>query len=434
MHSTGRDSKIRIAVVGGGAAGFFAAIAAAERNSRAAVTIFEANRRPLNKVRISGGGRCNLTHACFDARELIENYPRGSRALRGVFARFQPRDTVTWFRERGVETKTEADGRMFPVSDDSATIVDCLLESAQRAGVRLRSGTPVAKIVPLYDGDQARQGNTGEANTDRRARWRLELKGGESELFDRVILAAGGSASAFELARQAGHSIVSPAPSIFTFTVKDPRLAELAGLAVEQARVRLPAAKEEARGPVLITHWGLSGPAILRLSAFAARELFAADYRMELRINWRDGEDENSVREFLRDLKRRHGARMVAGEGGGLLPARLWRSLSTAAGVGENTTWAQLSGGALHRLIQEVVGGVYQIRGKGVFKEEFVTAGGVELREVDFRTMQSRRQPGLFLAGEVLDIDGVTGGFNFQSAWSTGWLAGGAAANQASVF
>lgn len=414
--------KPAIAIIGGGAAGFFAALAAADhsralqsqnKKSRQAagdaceITIFEANRRPLNKVRISGGGRCNLTHACFDVRELVEHYPRGGRALKGVFARFQPEDTIDWFRHRGVETKTEADGRMFPVSDDSATIVECLLSGARSAGIRLRTETPVIGI---------QQTDTGLL--------RLTLRDGSFEYFDRVVLAAGGSHATFQLAAEAGHTVVSPVPSIFTFAITDSRIADLPGLAVERAVIRLPAAKLEARGPVLITHWGLSGPAVLRLSAFGARRLFETEYKMELRINWREGDNENSIREFLLDLKKRHGARAVAGESGGLLPARLWRSLSAAAGAGDGTTWAQLSGPVLHRLIQEITAGVFQIEGKGAFKEEFVTAGGVDLREVDFRTMQSRRVPGLYLAGEILDIDGVTGGFNFQSAWSTGWLAG----------
>ncbi|MEQ9366279.1 MAG: aminoacetone oxidase family FAD-binding enzyme, partial [Leptospirales bacterium] len=284
MNSNGIESE-RVAVVGGGAAGFFAAIAAAGYFAEhrrdgdpppPEITIFEGNRRPLNKVRISGGGRCNLTHACFDPRELIEHYPRGARALKGVFARFQPRDTIEWFGGRGVETKTEADGRMFPVSDDSETIVQCLLSAAREAGVELRTGCAV----------------TGIAQMDPELKQiRLGFKDEPPEIFDRVILAAGGSPATFDLAAGAGHSIVSPAPSIFTFAVDDVRIADLPGLAVEGALVRLPQAKLEAAGPVLITHWGFSGPAVLRLSAFGARDLYQANYQMELRINWRGGEN-----------------------------------------------------------------------------------------------------------------------------------------------
>ena len=403
-----------VAVIGGGAAGFFAALTAAEalrdvaraKKQPPGITIFEANRRPLNKVRISGGGRCNLTHACFDARELVEHYPRGGRALKSVFARFQPRDTIEWFRARGVETKTEADGRMFPISDDSATIVECLLHGAKEAGIDLRLNCGVAAI----------QREPDEA-------FRLIFKDGTFEFFDRVLLAAGGSAQTFQLAENLGHRIVSAVPSIFTFAINDARIKNLPGLAVENAEVRLPSFGLSACGPLLITHWGLSGPAILRLSAFGARELFAHDYQAELRVNWRAGENENTIRAALLEIKKRHGARLVAGESGGLLPSRLWRSLCLAAGVSDGT-WAQLPGPILHRLVQEIAAGDYRITGKGVFKDEFVTAGGVELSEVDFRTMQSRIVPGLFFAGEILDIDGVTGGFNFQNAWSTGWLAG----------
>ncbi|MCR9144002.1 MAG: NAD(P)/FAD-dependent oxidoreductase [bacterium] len=433
-----KRTQKKLAVVGGGAAGFFAAIAAAERyaevyaNSRdsktpLAITIFEANRKPLNKVRISGGGRCNLTHACYDPKELIEHYPRGARALQGVFARFQPRDTIDWFARRGVETKTEADGRMFPVSDDSATIVNCLLKASQDAGIRLLTGRTVTKIEPAITDVSESENPEPDSESPR---LRLQFQDGvPDQIYDRVILAAGGSPGTFELAAGSGHRIVAPVPSIFTFAVKDARIVDLPGLAVEGARVRLPSAKLEARGPVLITHWGFSGPAILRLSAFGARKLHDAQYQMDLLINWLgDSGDENSTREFLRDLKRRHGARLVAGESGGLLPARLWKNIVSAAGATEGETWARVSSSVMHRLVQEVVAAKFRIQAKGVFKEEFVTAGGVNLKEVDFRSMRSKRVPGLFLAGEILDIDGVTGGFNFQSAWSTGWLAGRGAA------
>jgi hypothetical protein len=401
----------RVAVIGGGAAGFFAAIRCARENPRASITILEGNRRPLGKVRISGGGRCNLTHACFDPGELVRHYPRGGRELRGAFSRFQPRDTVEWFRQHGVECKTEADGRMFPVSDDSATIIECLLEAAREAGVRLICHRSVTALTWSVDSGG----------------FELHYKDAPPESFNRVLLSCGGNPAGFAFAADLGHRIAPPVPSIFTFSLSDPRLRDLPGVAVSAASVRLPAAKLSAEGPLLITHWGLSGPAVLRLSAFAARQLHEHNYRMELRVNWRPDETETTVRDRLLKLKSTVGARLVAGECGGLLPSRLWRSLAVACGA-DNLRWSQVPAKILSELAREVTDGVFHIQGKGVFKEEFVTCGGVALREVDFRTMQSRRVPGLFFAGEVLDIDGVTGGFNFQSAWTTGWIAGQALA------
>ncbi len=441
----------RVAVIGGGAAGFFAAINLAEAlksksksklpgASAPEIHIYEANRRPLNKVRISGGGRCNVTHACFDPRELVEHYPRGSRVLRGVFARFAPRDTLEWFAARGVQTKTEADGRIFPISDDSATIVNCLMDGARAAGVQLYRQTSVRKLTPAVNGDPDADQREGAS------RWKLEIDasaGANAEapsgeqLYDRVIFAAGAGPQVFELLAALGQPLIDPVPSIFTFQIRDDRIRELPGLAVERASVRLPAFKQLSKlsipGPVLITHWGLSGPAVLRMSAFAARELCAANYSTELLVNWCGDAGETTVREALQAHRRAHGARQVRGDRLFALPARLWRSLCAAAGLSDEG-WAQMNGGQLHALTQELCRGQYRISGKGVFKEEFVTAGGVDCRRVDFRTMESREFPGLFFAGEVLDVDGVTGGFNFQNAWSTGWVAAQAIAEELKEF
>ena len=412
-----RKAKREIAIIGGGAAGYFGAIALAEAlhasGSTARITIFEAGRRSLEKVRISGGGRCNLTHACFDARALVDFYPRGAKALRGVFSRFQPRDTIEWFEARGVPTKVEDDGRVFPVSDRSESIIACLREQVQRYGIQERFASAVRAM--RFD-----------ENTKT-----YYLKSAQSDAaelaFDRVLFAPGGSPGAFRLAGGLGHRIVPPVPSIFTFSIDDALLKDLAGVAVPVARVRLPQHKLESAGPVLITHWGLSGPAVLRLSALAARELFAKKYQAQLRVNW-CGESEAVVREFLENVRGKHGARQVGGECQQLLPARLWRRLCELAGITKETTWAQLPGKQFHALLALATASELNIKARGVFKEEFVTAGGIDLRDVDFRTMQSRCLPGLYFAGEVLDVDGLTGGFNFQNAWSTAWIAGRALA------
>lgn len=398
-------------MVGGGAAGFFGAIAAAE--SDCAVTILEAGRTILTKVRISGGGRCNVTHACFDPALLVQHYPRGGKALRGPLTRFQPRDTVAWFEQRGVRLKTEADGRMFPVTDDSATIVDCLVRAALQWGIAIRTGVPAIAVQR------------------REAGFELQLKSGEVVVGDRLLLATGGSPQGYRLARALGHTIVPPVPSLFTFNVRDPRLQDLAGVSVPNAHLRLQfAAKSqlEQSGPLLVTHWGLSGPAVLKLSAWGARLLNENHYRAQLRVNWLPSLKGDAVRLLLLQAKDEMPQRAIAAHCPFDLPKRLWRSLVSDSGIDSTTRWAELSKQALHRLGQEISDGQFEVCGKGVFKDEFVTCGGVALKEVDFKRMESRLCPGLHLAGEILDIDGVTGGFNFQSAWTTAWIAGRAMA------
>ncbi len=422
-------NSLKVVVVGGGAAGFFAAIAAAATHPGTRVILLEAGRKPLAKVRISGGGRCNVTHACFDPAVFVQNYPRGSKALRGPFSRFQARDTVEWFARRGVELKTEADGRMFPITDDSATIVDCLLSDARNAGVEIRTGTAVEQASSLLANSQTpvEGASSRFANSD--SQFEIKLKSGEVLRSDRLLLATGSSPQGHRIAKNLGHSIVTPVPSLFTFNLKDERLEDLAGVSVARVRLRL-ADKEsgksknlEQTGPVLITHWGLSGPAVLKLSAWGARFLSDRGYRANLLINWLPQYNREELRGQLQ-LRRGKEKKAIANSCPFPLPRRLWESVLKAAAIDSQQLWAQLSNKSIDRLVGELASGKYQIKGKGVFKEEFVTCGGVSLKEVNFKTMESRLCPGLYLAGEVLDLDGVTGGFNFQSAWTTGWLAG----------
>ncbi|PSB14916.1 aminoacetone oxidase family FAD-binding enzyme [filamentous cyanobacterium CCP2] len=399
----------KVVVVGGGAAGFFGAIVCAEAHPHTEVVLLEAGQQVLSKVRISGGGRCNVTHACFEPAALVQNYPRGGKALRGAFTRFQPRDTVAWFAKRGVTLKTEGDGRMFPVTDDSETIVHCLTRSASEAGVKVKTASPVANVVRSTSG------------------FELALKSGEQIEADRLLLATGSNPQGYRLAKSLGHSIAPPVPSLFTFTIADPQLRELAGIAVElaQAKLVLPNEKPlEQTGAILITHWGMSGPAILKLSAWGARGLYDQRYQSTLQVNWLPQQTPDQLRQALLQVKSDHGKRSISTDVVFSLPRRLWQYLVSRSGIAEGDRWAGLSKPAMNRFIQELTQGQYAIQGKGVFKDEFVTCGGVNLKEVDFKTMESRLCQGLHFAGEILDIDGVTGGFNFQSAWTTGWQAG----------
>jgi len=415
------DRILKIIVIGGGAAGFFSAITCAQTYPQARVTLLEAGRQLLAKVRISGGGRCNATHACFDPAILVQNYPRGGKALRGAFTRFQPRDTVEWFASHSVTLKTEADGRMFPVTDDSATIVNCLIRAAEDAGVNIRTGDAVVSVNKLTLEDW----HGGRAIT-KEPGFEIELKSGEKFKCDRVILATGSNPSGFKWAKHLGHTIEQPVPSLFTFNISDRRIEDLAGVSVANAKVKLPAAKLEQSGPLLITHWGLSGPAVLKLSAWGARFLHDRHYRAPVLINWLPQYNPEVLRQQLLGVKSQLSHRLVVSSCPFPIPRRLWERLTSAIGIDEPKRWADISNKTLDKLLQELVQGEYQITGKGAFKEEFVTCGGVNLKEVDFKTMESRRCRGLYFAGEILDIDGVTGGFNFQSAWTTAWLAGSA--------
>ena len=398
-----------IVIVGGGAAGFFAAIACAEKlGGRGRVALYEATAHPLAKVRVSGGGRCNVTHACFEPRELVKKYPRGGRELLGAFHRWQPRDTVEWFAARGVETKTEADGRMFPVTDDSATIVECLTRAATAAGVQLVTSMGV---------------RTAErAGAD----FWLTLTDGTGVRCERLLLATGGnrSSAGFAIAEKLGHAVEPLVPSLFTFHIDDARLVGLSGVSVENASVAVPGTKLREGGPLLVTHWGLSGPAVLKLSAWGARELAAAGYEFPLTVNWAPPHTRETLVRELAEVRAKNPRKQIATWSPLAMPQRLWERLVTSAGIAAATPWAQVGNPALATLAAQITAGEFRVVGKSLFKEEFVTCGGVRLSEVDFKTMESRVCPGLHFAGEVLDIDGVTGGFNFQSAWTTGWLAG----------
>jgi predicted Rossmann fold flavoprotein len=400
---------MKIVVIGGGAAGFFGAIAAAEASPHAQVTLLEASPQVLAKVRISGGGRCNVTHACFDPTALVQHYPRGAKALRGPLTRFQPQDTVAWFKARGVALKTESDGRMFPITDDSATIVDCLVSSAQRAGVQVVTGAAVTEVVPSASG------------------FTVQLKGGKMMGGDRLLLATGSHPLGYRLAASLGHQLVPPVPSLFTFNMTDPRLAELAGVAVPLVRVKLLVKDQkplEQEGPLLITHWGVSGPAVLKLSAWGARLLHDVRYQAKIQVNWVPTLTAEALQDMLLSTKGEWVRRAIAKHCPVALPQRLWQRLVEAAGIDLELRWADLSKKALNLLLLELTQGQFRIQGKGIFKDEFVTCGGISLPQVNFKTMESRCCPGLYFAGEILDVDGVTGGFNFQNAWTTGWIAG----------
>jgi predicted Rossmann fold flavoprotein len=412
MPGASTGGRRTVIVAGAGAAGYFAAIACAEADPRAQVSLLEATAHPLAKVRVSGGGRCNVTHACFDPRELAKGYPRGSRELIGPFHRFGPTDTVAWFAKRGVELKTEKDGRMFPVTDDSSTIVDCLTAAAAKAGVKLSTGCGLKALVRLDEATGPRLGAV--------------LSTGEEILADSVLLATGGGrvAAGLSIAASLGHTIVPPVPSLFTFHVDDPRLKGLEGVAAPSAVASVRGTSLRERGPILVTHWGLSGPAILRLSAWGARELHDAGYRFGLTVNWAGARTIEEVRSALEAERRAHPRRQVSTANPVGIPARLWERLVASARIAAETTWAMVPKDPLRVLALQTFAGEFEVSGKSMNKEEFVTCGGVSLAEVDMATMESRLCPGLHLAGEVLDIDGITGGYNFQSAWTTGWQAG----------
>lgn len=401
-----------IVIVGGGAAGFFAAMTAAEASPEAQVTLLERGPQVLAKVRISGGGRCNVTHNCFEAREFATRYPRGGKALIGPFQRFQARDTVAWFAARGVPLKTERDGRMFPVTDDSATIVECLTNAARRAGVVVKTNCGVESI--------SRTGNGFE----------LTLATGERMVADRLLLATGGcrAAAAGQMAAALGHTIEPPVPSLFTLQIGLPWLNELAGASVEVAEVSVPETDLRERGPVLVTHWGLSGPAVLRLSAWGARQLHELNYRFPLRVNWLPALTPEKLATEIQARRQTQGAKLLVNAPIAPLSARLWEALVQAAGLNRETRWAALPRAQQQQLIQQLTRTEFAVTGKSLNKDEFVTCGGVKLAEVNFKTMESRICPGLYFAGELLDIDGITGGFNFQAAWTTGWIAGHAMA------
>lgn len=398
-----------IIIIGGGAAGFFCAVNCARLNPEAKVTILEKSSRLLSKVRVSGGGRCNVTHHCFDNRELVKNYPRGEKELHSAFDRFAVKQTIEWFGDRGVKLKTEEDGRMFPVTDTSQTIIDCLLEEAHHYNVQIITNCNVVKIIP----DTAKKNFT------------LTFANGESVTCDKLVIATGGNPkeSAYEWLCEPGHTIEKPIPSLFTFNIPEKKLTELMGLSVPQARIRIANTKLESIGPILITHWGLSGPAVLKLSAWGAKLLNELNYNFTIRINWLPKLNEEKLRIELDNISKEHIAKKIFNTKPFDLPKRLWEYLLNKAEVNYELRWADMPKKKLNILVNLLINDEYKVAGKTTFKEEFVTCGGINLKEVDFKTMQSIKVPNLYFAGEVLNIDALTGGFNFQNAWTTGWLA-----------
>ena len=398
------DGAWKVAVIGGGAAGFFAALSAAQHHPSAQVVLFEKTAKLLSKVKISGGGRCNVTHHCFSPSALSKHYPRGGKQLKKALGTFQASDTVAWFESRGVALKTESDGRMFPTTDSSQTIIDCLLHEADQRGVDVRLQSPVQELTPLTQGG-------------------FTLNG---ERFDRVVVATGGSPKREGLAwlEALGHTVINPVPSLFTFNMPGSDITALMGVVVPNALVRIQGTKLTQQGPVLVTHWGMSGPAVLKLSAWGARELAERGYEFSVQVNWigvaNEAEVNAAIDDAMPDMRKKKVANACPFE----LPKKFWAFLLARAEVPADAVWLDLGKKAKNKLVNTLLNDVYEVRGKTTFKEEFVTCGGIALSEVDFNTMQSRVVPGLYFAGEVLDVDGVTGGFNFQAAWTTGFVAG----------
>jgi predicted Rossmann fold flavoprotein len=406
-------------VLGGGAAGFFSAIACAEANPQQAVYLLEKTPKLLSKVRISGGGRCNVTHACESAAQLVQHYPRGGRQLKEAFRQFGVADTIAWFAKRGVALKTEADGRMFPTTDSSETIALALEDAARRAGVRIFTRTAAEEIMTLPEGG-----------------FRLKISGDGSAALgpelraSRLLVATGGNpkSAAYDWLRALGHSIAEPVPSLFTFNVPASPLRELPGVSVSHARVVLAGEKLQYEGPLLVTHWGVSGPAVLKLSAWGARRLHELSYHGTALVSWVPAHTDETLRPWAQSFRLENGKKQVAAHPQFGLPTRLWRTLVAEAGIGPETRWNEVPAKAQNRLLELLLRTPLQVQGKTTHKDEFVTCGGIPLGEVNLNTFESRRIPGLFFAGEVLDIDGITGGFNFQAAWTSGFLAGRAMA------
>ena len=397
---------MRLIVIGGGAAGFFCAVNAARMNPSLEVIIVEKSGKLLSKVRISGGGRCNVTHACFSIPEMVKKYPRGANFVKKTFHRFFTEDIIAWFLERGVRLKTEPDGRMFPVTDSSETIIDCLLRETDKYSVKVRLNTDVKKI--------SREKN----------KWNIQFADAHTEEGDFICVASGGypKATMFDWVAETGHSIEPPVPSLFTFNMPGNTITRLMGIAT-QAKVKIQGTKFEEGGAVLITHWGLSGPAILKLSARGARDLNEFNYRFAVIVNWCPEYNENSFKERLTELRGAHPAQKIYNGNVFGMPQRLWEHLCTISGIDDNLRWSDLPSAKQNLLVKNICLHEMKVEGKTTYKEEFVTAGGIKLTEVDPSTMQSRKVEGLFFAGEILDVDGVTGGFNFQHAWTSGWIA-----------
>lgn len=396
-----------IVVIGGGAAGFFAAINAAKKNPTAKVLLLEKSTKLLSKVKVSGGGRCNVTHACFDIQRLVKNYPRGQKQLLQAFHQFNTKHTISWFESRGVALKAEGDGRMFPQSNSSQSIVDCLMQEAEKYHVQLKLQANVKAIQNRENGFLIQLANGGEFSCSK------------------LIVANGGSAKQmdYDYLTKLGHSIEAPVPSLFTFNIPNTPISKLMGLSVQHAKVSISGTKLSQEGALLITHWGFSGPAVLKLSAWGARTLFERNYAFEIRINWLAQFNFETIQQEFSTFKTARAAKQVSTCPWNEIPKRLWEYFLAKADVVENLKWGDVSKKQCNKLAEIICNDTYQAKGKTTFKEEFVTCGGVKLDEVDFKTMESKVCKNLFFAGEVIDIDGITGGFNFQAAWTTAWIA-----------
>lgn len=396
------NQNFDIIIVGGGAAGFFTAINIVEKNPKMKVAILERGNEVLTKVRISGGGRCNVTHACFEPNELVKFYPRGEKELRGPFHQFSSGDTIEWFRKHGVELKVEDDGRVFPVSNSSQTIIDCFLQSAQKLGITILTGQSVQSIFKKENF------------------WKIETQN-ENYIAEKLILATGSNPKIWEMLQTFGHAIVNPVPSLFTFNIKDARIKELPGVSA-QVSVKVKDTKLASTGPLLITHWGMSGPAILKLSAWGARILSEKNYQFTIFVNWLNDVATDDAEKILKDLKQEHAKKTVSKKSPFDFPNRLWENLVLASGIEAETKWADLSKNLLQNLANQLTNSSFQVNGKSTFKEEFVTAGGIDLKEINFKTMESKLHKNLYFAGEIVNIDAITGGFNFQNAWTSGYI------------
>ena len=407
-----KKKEKNIVIIGGGAAGFFAAASSAEKNPENKITILEKGNSVLSKVKISGGGRCNVTNSCSEPAELIKYYPRGGKELLSPFHKFNTKNTVEWFEKRGVKLKTEPDGRIFPVSDNSQTIVDCLLNTAQSKGINVLLQAVVSNIQKYPNQED----------------WSITTSGKEF-LADAVIICSGSSTSIWKIIESLDHTLEIPVPSLFTFNIKDIRIDGIPGVSVNNAEIKIEGTKLKSIGPLLITHWGMSGPAILKISAWGARELHKMDYKFKLVINWLPGLNQELVKEKLIHVKNDNLTRNIYSSSPFGLPIRLWERILEYTGISKELKWNNISGLLITKLVIQLTQSIFSVNGKSTFKEEFVTCGGVNLNEIDFKTMESKLHKGLFFAGEVLDIDAVTGGFNFQAAWTTGYIAGISAAN-----
>ncbi len=398
---------MKITIIGGGAAGFFAAIAAKSHFPDVHVSILEKTSKFLGKVKISGGGRCNVTNATFNNRLLSENYPRGEKFLRKAFEQFNAQDTVNWFESRGVALKTYPDNCIFPLSNESQSIIDCFLNEARKLGIELQTNQSVEQI--------------------RKTDYGFEIETNQGiHSADRVIITVGGQAKStwFTAIESFGHNIIPPVPSLFTFNMPNEPIKALMGVVIEHARVRMEGQKLLGIGPLLITHWGMSGPAILQLSAWGARILAEKNYNCSILVNWLDEMKEEGLRQEIQSIQKIHGAKMLQNHNPFPIPNRLWIYLLEKNEIKPEMRWQDLVGKHANKLINTLINDRYDVQGKTTFKEEFVTAGGIDLEEIDVNTMQSKLIPGLYFAGEVTNIDGITGGFNFQGAWTTGYIAG----------